>query len=143
MTTAINTNATQNSTGWNMCLWVAQVVLAALFSMGVYMHLILSPAEMVAMGAAWAETAPLGLIRFIGVAELAGVVGLILPALTRIKPHLTTYAAMGLLAIQVLAIGLHVVRGEFDVLAFNFIFVALAILVIWGRSKKSPITPRR
>lgn len=144
MTTQIASSSTQmeTSAGWHIGLWVAQIALAALFTMGVYMHLFLSPAEMVAMGAAWAEKAPLPLLRFIGLAELAGVIGLILPAATRIKPALTTYAAQGLLLIQMLAISLHVVRGEFAVLPFNLIFVALAVLVIWGRSNKAPIAPK-
>lgn len=140
MTSVITSAPIEKSTGWNIGLWIAQFALAALFSMGVYMHLILSPAEMVAMGAAWAESAPIALLRFIGIAELAGVIGLILPAATRIKPELTILAAKGLLLIQALAITLHVVRGEFNVLPFNIIFVLLAVLIIWGRSKKSVIT---
>lgn len=133
----------RTSTGWNIGLWVAQIALAALYGMAVYMHLFMSPAELVAMGAAWAENAPIGLIRFIGIAELAGVIGLIVPAATRFKPELTTYAAVGLLAIQILAILFHVVRGEFAVLPFNLIYVALAVLVIWGRTRKAPFTTRQ
>lgn len=133
---------TSPSKKWNIGLWVAQIALAGLFSMGVYMHLFLSPAELAAMGAGWAESVPVALIRFIGIAELAGVVGLILPALTRIKPNLTVYAAKGLLLIQVLAIIVHVSRGEFSVLPFNLIFVALALVIIWGRKRKAIITAK-
>jgi hypothetical protein len=143
MTTIVNeSNGTSSNKGWNIGLWAAQIALTGLFGMGVYMHLFLSPAEMVEMGALWAESAPIWLIRFIGFAELAGIIGLILPAATRIKPELTVLAAKGLLAIQVLAILFHIVRGEFAVLPFNLIFAALAVLVIWGRTKKSPLSPR-
>ncbi|MFK7891325.1 MAG: DoxX family protein [Granulosicoccus sp.] len=142
MSTATATATIRPTKGWNLGLWVAQIALAALYSMGVYMHLFLSPVDMVAMGALWAETAPLALIRFIGFAELAGVIGLILPAATRIMPKLTVYAAMGLLAIQALAIPFHAMRGEFEVLPFNLIFAALAVLIIWGRTRKAPIEPR-
>lgn len=142
MTTASETITTTSGTGWNIGLWAAQIALAGLYGMAVYMHILLSPAELVAMGAAWAETAPIGLIRFIGFAELAGVIGLILPAAMRIRPELTTYAAIGLLAIQALAIPFHLFRGELQVLPFNFIYVALALLIIWGRTRKSPIAPR-
>lgn len=128
--------------GWHIGLWVAQIALAALYGMAVYMHLLMSPAELAGMGAVWAETSPIWLVRFIGFAELAGVIGLILPAITRIKPQLIVYAAMGLLAIQALAIPFHVVRGEFAALPFNLIYVALAVLIIWGRSRKAPIQPR-
>lgn len=137
-----NTTATApSSKKWHIGLWVAQIALALLYASGVWFHLLISPAEAAAMGALWIETAPLPLVRFIGIAELAGVIGLILPAATRIKPKLTTYAAVGLLAIQALAIPFHVIRGEIEPLPFNLVLVALAVLIIWGRSRKAPIAP--
>lgn len=133
---------TATSPRWNIGLWAAQIALALLYLMGVWMHLTLSPEEAAAMGAVWMSEAPLAFVRFIGVMELLGVIGLILPAATRIKPHLTVLAAVGLLAIQALAIPFHAFRGEFAPLPFNLIYVALAVLVIWGRSRKAPILPR-
>lgn len=127
---------------WNTGLWIAQITLALLYMLGVWMHLLLSPQEAAAMGAVWMSEAPILLVRFIGVMELLGVIGLILPAAARIKPHLTVWAAKGLLAIQGLAIPFHAVRGEFEPLPFNLIYVALAVLVIWGRTKKAPFLPR-
>lgn len=134
--------ATSSSARWNIGLWAAQIALAALYLMGVWIHLLMSPEEAAAMGAVWMSEAPLALVRFIGVMELLGVIGLILPAAMRIKPSLTVQAAIGLLAIQALAIPFHAVRGEFAPLPFNLIYVALAVLVIWGRSRKAPILPR-
>jgi len=52
------------------------------------------------------------LVRFIGVSELAGALGLILPAATRIRPGLTPLAALGLSTIMALAMLFHLVRGE-------------------------------
>jgi hypothetical protein len=128
--------------GWHIGIWVAQIALALLYGMAAYMKLLMSPADLVAMGLLWVENAPILFVRAIGFAELLGVIGLILPAATRIRPELTIYAALGLLVIQVLAIGFHVMRGEFSVLGFNAIYLALAVLVLWGRGKKSPIAPR-
>lgn len=130
------------SAGWNIGLWVAQIVLAALYLMPAYMKLMMSPAELVQMGLLWVDGAPLSLVRFIGFAELAGAIGLVLPAATRIKPNLTVYAAIGLAAIQMLAIPFHLVRGEVGVVPFNLIFLALSLLIIWGRSRKAPIAAR-
>jgi hypothetical protein len=113
-----------------------------MFAMAGFMKLTSAPADMIAMGLLWVETAPIALVRFIGIAEVLGAVGLILPAATRILPGLTTLAAMGLLAIQVLAFGLHTLRGEFEVLAMNLVLMAIAGFVIWGRSTKAPIRPR-
>jgi hypothetical protein len=117
-------------------------VLALLYAMSVYMKLFLSQTEMVAMGLAWAENAPIALVRFIGIMELLGILGLILPAATRIMPKLTILAAMGLAAIQLLAIPFHMFRGEFAALPFNLIYLGLALLIIWGRRNKVPIAAR-
>lgn len=127
---------------WTIGIWTAQIVLAGMFGMSGYMHFV-SPVEaLVQMGMSWAGDAPIALVRFIGIAELAGALGLILPAATRIMPLLTPFAALGLAVIQVLAIGVHVVRGEFLVTPFNLVLLALALLVVWGRWVKAPITPR-
>ena len=127
---------------WHIGLWVAQGALALLYLMSVYMKLMLSPAEMVQMGMAWAEGAPMALIRFIGIVELLGVIGIIVPVATRIMPQMAIYAAMGLAAIQLLAIPFHVFRGEFAALPFNLIYLGLAVLIIWGRTRKAVIVPR-
>ena len=126
---------------WNIAIWAGQIALAALYLMGAWFHF-LPPEQAAAMGAVWMTEVPIALPRFIGVVEVLGVIGLILPAATRIMPHLTVWAAAGLLAIQALAIPFHAIRGEFEPLPFNLIYVALAIFVLWGRSRKAPIAPR-
>ena len=130
------------SRSWNIAIWTGQILLALLYLMGVWMHLFLSQEEAAAMGAVWMSEFPIALPRFIDIMELLGVIGLILPAATRIMPHLTVWAAAGLLAIQPLAIVFHAVRGEFEPLPFNLIYVLLAVFVLWGRARKAPIAPR-
>lgn len=138
----MTTTNTNTSKKWTIGLWVAQVALAAMFLMAGFMKLSSSPADMVAMGMLWAENAPVALIKFIGLAEVLGAIGVILPAATRIMPHLTKLAALGLATIMVLASGVHTFRGELEVLPVNFVLFALAVFVLWGRSKKAPIAPR-
>jgi hypothetical protein len=133
--------APTTSRGWNIALWVGQIALAALYLMGAWFHF-LSPEEAAKMGAVWMSEVPTALPRFIGFMEVLGVIGLILPSATRIKPQLTVWAAACLLAIQALAIPFHAVRGEFEPLPFNLIYVVLAVFVLWGRSRKAPIVPR-
>lgn len=140
--TTTDISTPQAGKGWTIGLWVAQAALAAMFAMAGFMKLTSAPADMIAMGLLWVETAPIALVRFIGVAEVLGAIGLILPAATRIMPELTKLAALGLLVIQVLAFGLHAFRGEFEVLPMNIVLMALAAFVIWGRTKKAPIAPR-
>lgn len=140
--TTTNVNVQTSNKGWNIGLWVAQIALAGMFLMAGSMKLTSSPADMAAMGMLWAENSPVALIRFIGISEVLGGLGLILPAATRIMPDLTKLAALGLAVIMVLASGVHIVRGEFEVVPMNAILFALAVFVIWGRSKKAPIAPR-
>jgi uncharacterized membrane protein YphA (DoxX/SURF4 family) len=138
----MTTHDTKTSTKWNIGLWVAQSLLAAMFLMAGFMKLTSSAADMVDMGMLWAENAPGLLIKFIGLAEVAGALGVILPAATRIMPQLTKLAALGLATIMVLASGVHLFRGEFEVLPVNFVLFALAVFVYWGRTNKAPIAPR-
>lgn len=130
-----------NGRGWTIGLWVAQVVLALLFGAAGVMKTV-TPIDVLAAQMAWAAASPEWLVRFIGIAEVAGALGVILPALTRILPVLTPLAALGFAVIQVLAIGLHVVRGEFIVLPMNLVLLALALFVVWGRTRKAAIAPR-
>ena len=127
------------SKGWHIGLWVAQVLLAVGFGMAGLMKLATPYADL-AQKMAWAQHTPAALVKFIGVVELAGALGLILPAATRIKPFLTPLAASGLVVIMVLAIGLHVSIGE--VPKPNFVLGGIAALVAWGRWRKAPISPR-
>ena len=126
----------------NISLWVSQIILAGFYAMAAYMHAIMAPEALVQMGIAWAAEAPLWLVRFIGICELLGVVGIILPAALRIKPQLTVLAAVGFTGIQALAIPFHLFRGEAAALPFNIILIALSLFVIWGRARKAPIATK-
>lgn len=126
---------------WTLGLWVAQVALALLFGMAGFIKL-MTPIDALAVQMAWVEGAPAALVRFIAIAEIAGALGMILPAATRIMPFLTPLAALGFVVIQVLAIGVHIVRGEPAILPMNFVLLAVAAFVVWGRWRKAPIAPR-
>ena len=91
---------------------------------------------------AWVGRMPGGLVKFIGLAELAGGLGLILPAATRIKPMLTPLAAVGLVTVMVLAAGHHAVNGELAATPTNLILAALAGFIAFGRTRLAPISPR-
>ncbi len=130
----------QGSKGLRAALWIAQVLLALFYGMAGFFKATKPIAEL-SQRMAWAGALPPWLVHFIGVAELAGALGLVLPAATRIRPRLTALAAAGLATIQLLAIPFHISRGEY-MLAGNFVFLAVALFVAWGRFKAAPIAPR-
>jgi hypothetical protein len=72
-----------------------------------------------------------GLAAFIGVAEIAGGLGIVVPMAANIAPWLSVWAAVGLATIMLLAIGFHVRRH--DSVAAPVILFALAAFVIFGR----------
>ena len=120
-------------------LWVVQGLLALVFGLSGAMKLAIPYAELIKQGA-WVEHVSEGLVKFIGVAELSGALGLILPAATRIKPFLSPLAAAGFVVIMVPASALHLSLGEPPIA--QVILGGLAAFVVWGRFRKAPITPR-
>jgi hypothetical protein len=72
-----------------------------------------------------------GLVRTLGVLEVLGALGLILPPLTGIAPALALAAAIGLALIQVGGVSLHLSRGEVKVIGLNVLLLILAGVEIW------------
>jgi uncharacterized membrane protein YphA (DoxX/SURF4 family) len=121
----------------NIVLWVVQVVLAAMFIFAGlnkafrYEHAFAS--------LPWVKDVPRGLTTFIGVCELLGGLGLLLPALTGILPWLTPLAAAGLALIMLLAAGFHATRREWPAIGFNSVLLVLAAFVAYGRFVVLPL----
>src|SRR5262245_61873735 len=67
----------------------------------------------------WVDTVPMPLVRVIGVLEVLGAIGLILPKLTGIAPGLAIAAAIGLVLIQIGGIVTHLSRGEARLIGLN------------------------
>jgi|SRR5579863_5227033 len=137
----MTSQASQEGRGLRIALWTVQIVLAAVFMMSGAIKVFTSPADLVKAAPDFA-TMGLGLIRFIGIAELAGAIGLILPALTRIAPSLTPLAASALAVVMLLAAIFHISRGEIAHLGVVIPLGALACFVAWGRFKRARIVPR-
>jgi hypothetical protein len=129
------------SKGWNVSLWIAQVLLTCLFGMAGFMKAT-QPYDALNKAMPWTIATGEPLVRFIGTAELAGAVGLLLPALTRVLPFLTPLAGAGLTTIMILASAFHASRGELGVIPLNAVLGSLALFVAWGRFRKVPIQPR-
>ena len=121
----------------NISLWVLQVLLGCYFMMVGYSHALM-PFEQVAPQATWMLDVPRWLSLFIGYAEIAGGLGLIIPAATRVAPWLTPLAALGLATIMVLAMPFHVLKGEASVIWIHALTAAPAVFIAWGRWRKAP-----
>jgi uncharacterized membrane protein YphA (DoxX/SURF4 family) len=126
--------------GLSIALWIVQILLALIFGFAGAMK-VFTPIEELAKNAAWIRDSEF-LIRFIGISELSGALGMLLPSLTRIKPKLTSLAAVGLFTIMVLATGFHLMRGEAKFTPMTLAIGALAAFVAWGRFRKAPISAR-
>jgi uncharacterized membrane protein YphA (DoxX/SURF4 family) len=121
----------------NAVLWTVQVVLALLFLFAGGMKLVM-PADQIVQQA----QLPVALFRFIGVAEIAGGLGLVLPGLFRIRPALTPLAAAGLVVIMVGAVIITVARGPAATAVVPFVVGVLAAFVAWGRTRVAPLRAR-
>ena len=115
----------------DIAAWVAQVLGTLIF--GAHGYTLLFRPEQAMKQYPWATEVPEPLKRFIGVAELLGAIGLILPAATRILPWLTPLAALGLVALMVVATIFHVTRREWPNVVFNLLLGALAAFVAYAR----------
>lgn len=116
----------RNSKKTNILLWTIQVLLAALFLFAGIMKFLIPAAQLTAQSPFSAA-----FIRFIGVAEIAGALGLILPGLTRIQPRLTPLAATGLVLIMSGATTLTFSSGPGAL--FPFVAGVLCAFVAYGR----------
>ena len=119
----------------NVLLWILQVLLAALFLFAGVMKLIMSPEQM-----AGPVALPVGFLRFIGVCEVLGALGLVLPWLLRIKPGLTPLAAAGLVIIMIGATVIGIMGGMVGVALVN---VVLALLLVFIAHRRWQIVAQR
>jgi uncharacterized membrane protein YphA (DoxX/SURF4 family) len=133
--------AVRPSKALHIGLWVVQALLGVAF-LGAGFTKLTQPLDQLATQMTFVTYTPAALVRFIGLAEVLGALGLVLPAATRILPFLTPLAATGLATIMVLAMGTHATHGELQVLPANLVLGGLAAFVAWGRFKKAPISPR-
>ena len=118
----------------NRTLWIVQILLALLF-------LFAGVTKLVMPIAAMTKQMPLpGLfLRFIGVVEVLGALGLILPGILRIRTGLTPLAAVGLVIIVIGATVVTVMGGQIAMASLPLIAAILSGFVAYGRWKLAPL----
>ena len=123
----------------NVVLWILQVLLALVFGYS-GMGKATKPREELKERIEFVEDFTDGQIKMIGILEILGAVGLILPAVTGILPWLTPLAAVGLVLTMIGAALTHLRRGnETQMIVGNFILGAMAAFVAYGRFVEVPL----
>ncbi|GAB09752.1 hypothetical protein GOARA_046_00210 [Gordonia araii NBRC 100433] len=122
----------------NVFLWIVASVLAAVFLFAGSAKLAQPKDKLVASGMGWADDVDPNVIKGIGLVEVLGAIGLIVPALTDILPGLVPWAATGLAIVMLGAIGVHARRKEWPLIGVNIVILALALIVMWGRFSELP-----
>jgi uncharacterized membrane protein YphA (DoxX/SURF4 family) len=124
----------------NMALWIVPIVLPVAFFGSGLLKLVRSKDQLVTSGFGWAEDFSPSTIRLIGVAEILGALGLILPGALHIAPILVPLAAIGLALVMVGAAVVHSRRKETPMIAINAVLLVLALFVVWGRLGPYPLS---
>ena len=121
-----------------IALWVAQVLLALAFVAAGFQHAFRFDQFSASPRMAWAADVGRPNMRVIGLLEIAGAIGLVLPALTGILPWLTPVAAAALALLMLSAAIFHARRGEFSGIVPNAALGAIALFIAWGRFVAAP-----
>lgn len=110
--------------------WVIAGLLAAIYGFGGLKKLVQSQDQLRPM-MGWVDAMPMSRVRMIGLVEVLGAVGVIVPALTGVAPGVAVAAAIGLALIQVGAFRLHLSRHELTDLPLNSALLVLAAAAAW------------
>ena len=123
----------------NILLWILQCLLALMFIFSGAMKFVMSVAQM-------NDQAPVFLpgifLHFIGVCEILGGIGLILPSALRIEPHLTPLAAAGLAIITAGATVITLMGPMKAMAVIPLVTCLLCMFVAWGRWRIAPVRPK-
>ena len=122
----------------NIALWIIQILLALMFLFAGGTKLVLSSEVLQSMGSPNQIMLPALLIKFIGLCEVLGGLGLILPGLLRKKPSLTPLAAAGLAIIMIGAVVITIAGDGVAAAIVPLIFLILCVFVAYGRSRLVP-----
>jgi len=124
----------------NRTTWILQILLAIYFLATGVIHLLVPAGLPGPLTWMYDLTTPLHWVA--GLAEIAGGLGLVLPAATRIAPRLTPLAASGLVVIMLSAAVWHATRGETQSIVGNVVVTALLVLIAYVRTRIHPIEAR-
>ena len=123
----------------NIALWIVQALLAALFLFAGGVKLVMPIEEMLKQ---MPVPLPGWFLRFTGIVEVLGALGLILPWLLRIRPGLTPLAAAGLVIVMLGATAYNLAAGDVATALITLVIGLLCAFVAYGRWRLTPPSTR-
>lgn len=122
----------------DVALWTAQILLGVGFVVAGFSHAFRFEQFVSSPRMAWARDIGPSNMRVIALFEIAGGIGVLVPAVTRILPWLTPLAAAGLALLMLFAVLFHIRRTEYSATSINALFGAIAVFVALGRTFIQP-----
>jgi hypothetical protein len=123
----------------NILLWIIQILLALLFLFAGGTKLVIPYETLMAMGSPNQVVLPEWFLKFIGICEVLGALGLIFPGLLRKQQKLTPLAAVGLLIIMIGAVVVTIMGDGAGAALVPFVVGLLCAFVAYGRLKLRPL----
>jgi hypothetical protein len=118
----------------NIALWIVQGLLALVYLAAGGLKIVRPREQLVASGNFdWMKDSSDARVKGVGLVEILGAIGVILPWLTGIASILTPIAAIGLAVVQIGALRVHLIRNERQPLPANLLLLLLAAFVAVGR----------
>ena len=123
----------------NILLWIVQVLLALMFLMAGGMKLVMPIEQLMAAGPPNQIVLPAMFLKFIGLCEVLGALGLVLPGVLKRQQYLTPLAAIGLLIIMIGAVVVTAMGPGGTFLITPLVLALLCAFVAYGRWKVRPL----
>lgn len=117
----------------NILLWILQILLALLFLFAGGVKLVVPTEQLLAQGSPNQIVFPGLFLKFIGLVEVLGGLGLLLPGLFRRQQHLTALAAIGLVIIMIGAVVVTTMGDGFKTSIFPLVIGLLCAFIAYGR----------
>ncbi len=124
----------QTLRAWKIAGLIARMLVIAGLGWAVFMKLT-QPVDALAKMWPWAGELSPEFVRFTGVLDLLGALGLLFPVLFKMRPPWTYIAGVGILLLMIFAAAFHISRDELSDIGVNVFFALLVVLILWSERR--------
>jgi len=114
-----------------IAVWIAKIILAISFIWGASLKLFLSIEKLSAMWP-WTAEVPVAVVKFTGIIDLLGGIGIIAPVILSLNPKITQITAFAIIVLMICGSVFHICRGEASQIGINVFFAFLASFIVWS-----------